>query len=159
VIWERNLPKGHRIPHGVGMAVSPVIEGSLVLTVVGGAWNKTTGEPVWTNAEKNKGFEFSSPVVVRLDDKPQAVFVTGSELVSVQPDDGKVLWRFPWDHNEGDAATPLVIGRQLFVSSGGCALLAPTGSGQPKVVWKTAGVMDNYWATAVCDGQHLYGIS
>ncbi|OAI38684.1 hypothetical protein AYO40_01635 [Planctomycetaceae bacterium SCGC AG-212-D15] len=144
---------------GAGMAVSPLIEGNLVLTVVGGALNRATGEPLWTTAEKNKGFEFSSPVIVRVGDKSQAVFVTGSELVAVQPDDGKVLWRFPWVYCEGDAATPLVIGRHLFVSSGGCALVAPAVSGDPKVVWKTDGVMDNYWATAVCDGQHLYGIS
>ncbi|OAI38926.1 hypothetical protein AYO40_01430, partial [Planctomycetaceae bacterium SCGC AG-212-D15] len=159
VIWERNLPKGHRVPYAQGMMVSPILEGNLVLTVVGGAWNRTTGEPVWTNAEKTGGFEFSSPVVVRVGRKSQAVFVTGTQLVAVQPDDGKVLWRYPWTHNEGDAATPVVIDGQIFVSSGGCALLTPAASGEPRVLWKEDRTMDNYWATAVCDGKYLYGIS
>jgi len=174
VVWQQDLlqlfpPSPRRTWARYGMMRSPLIEGDRVLTAPGrkgagvAAFHKTTGKVLWQSTDDGAGFP--SPVLLSLGAKKQAIFVTGVGVLAVQPADGKELWRFPWA-DDGDAVvpTPLVIGEQVFLSSGplGCVLLAPAVSGPPKVVWEKKGsqaVMDNYWATAVFHDKHLYGIS
>lgn len=174
VVWQNDLlqlfPRNLRTGWShYGIMVSPLIEGDTVLTAPGRkgagvvAFHKTTGKLIWQSTSDGAGFP--SPVQLRIGGNKQAVFVTGVGVLAVQSDNGKELWRFPWE-NEGDAVvpTPLVIGEQVFLSSGplGCVLLAPKDSGPPTVVWKKQGpspVMDNYWATSVFHDKYLYGIS
>lgn len=100
------------------------------------------------------------------DGARQAVFFTAAGLLAVDPKSGKELWQVPWVTDyDCNICTPLVIGDQLFVASGekvGCALLKVAAKGKPSVVWESKGpksVLMTYWANAVAQDKHLYGLS
>jgi outer membrane protein assembly factor BamB len=152
-----------------GVSFSPLIEGDLVLTNPGGtngssivAFNKITGEIVWKNLDDPAAY--SSPVAVTIDGKRQVLFFTSSGLVSVAPEDGALLWRYPWDTRFGaNVATPIVVSRYVFISSNydkGCALLdvssSADGSWQARPVYEH-NRMRNHFSTSVYYQEHLYG--
>lgn len=171
IVWQHDLLKEFAAKNiDWGLSASPLIEGDLVLVMAGGkgagvaAFHKADGKLVWKNTDDKPSY--ASPVILTADGKRQAIFFTAVGVLAVEPTSGKELWRVPWKTDyDVNIATPLVIGNQLFVSSGenvGCALLQVPGSGQPKVVWQDKGpksVMKSYWATAVLHDKHLYGIS
>src|SRR5262249_28106621 len=78
----------------------------------------------------------------------------------------KELWRVSWTTEyDCNICTPLVIGDQMFVSSGeevGCTLFKLKADGPPDIVWESKGAkssMLNYWANCVAFDGHLYGFS
>jgi outer membrane protein assembly factor BamB len=165
VVWQRDLLqefKGGNTPWG--MTVSPLIEGDLVLTVSGGAGagvialNKATGKLVWKST--NDALGYASPVVMKVGDEKQALFLNNEGIVAVKLDDGKERWRFPWPgESDVNSATPLVVGnRLLLAASDAGVLLEPVVSGEPKKVWGPMAAMNTYWATAVSHDGRLYGI-
>lgn len=171
VVWQHDLFKEFDAKNiDWGTSASPLIDGELVIVVPGGkaggvaAFHKKDGKLAWKAADDKAGY--ASPIVMTVDGKKQAIFFTAVGLLAVQPGDGKELWRQDWKTaHDVNIATPLIVGNQLFVSSGegvGCAMLTPTASGAPKAVWQDKGpksVMKNYWATAVLHNGYLYGIS
>jgi outer membrane protein assembly factor BamB len=171
VVWEHDLLKEFAAKNiSWGLCASPVIEGKLVLALPGGkgagvaAFNKEDGKLVWKTGDDKAAY--ASPVVLTVDGKRQAVFFTAVGLLGVRLDDGKELWRLAWKTEfDCNICTPLVIGDQIFVSSGekvGCALLKVRSEGPPEVVWESKGVkcvLTNYWANSVVHGKHLYGFS
>jgi len=167
VVWERNLLKEFKSRSTLwGMTVSPLAEGNLVLTVSGGkgagvvALNKMTGEVVWKQTDDK--LAFSSPVVMSVAGQKQAIFLTDVGIVAVQLGDGTVRWRFPWvgGGSELYGASPLVVGSELFLATGDdSALITPTRSGDPKVVWGPNETLRTYLSTAVHHKQHLFGTS
>jgi hypothetical protein len=93
--------------------------------------------------------------------------------VSLAPDNGQLLWRYPWPTpNEVNSATPIWLqghaGDQVldyvFLSSGygvGCALLkviaSPDGSLQVQRVF-ASNQLRNHFSTSVFQGGYLFGI-
>lgn len=153
-----------------GLSASPLIEGDLVLALPGGkgagvaAYNKETGKIVWKVSDDKAAY--ASPVVVSVDGTRQAVFFTAAGLRGIDAKSGKEQWTVPWlTEYEVNIATPLVLGEQIFVSSGekvGCALFKLSAKDRPTVVWESKGpksIMVNYWANSVASDKHLYGLS
>jgi hypothetical protein len=69
---------------------------------------------------------------------------------------GLVEWKTAWDVN---AATPVVVGERLFISSGydhGCALIDFSSGAQPRIVWENKS-MRNQMSGCVLVDDHLYG--
>jgi outer membrane protein assembly factor BamB len=171
IVWERNLLKEFKAKNiSWGLSASPVLDGDLVLAVPGGkgasvaAFHKKTGDVVWKSGNDQAGY--ASPVVATVGGQKQYIFFTGDALLAVTPDMGKELWRIPWViEYKVNICTPLLMGDQLFVSTGeheGCALYQLAASSAPKVVWESKGkksVMANYWANSVAHEGHLYGLS
>lgn len=170
ILWQHDLLKefgGKNIEWG--LSASPAIAGDLVLAEPGAtgagvaAFSKESGKLAWKTGDDKASY--ASPVLINAGGKSQAVFFTATGLLAVQPDSGKEIWRVNW-HTDYDCniATPLVIGDQLFVSSGekvGCALLK-VGTAKPTAVWESKGagsVMITYWANAVVHDKHLYGLA
>ena len=126
-----------------GFAGSPTIEGNLVLVDAGGAGastlalEKTTGATMWKSGDDEAGY--ASPVVAMIAGKKTVVMFKAKDLVGLDLKDGKELWRSPWKTSYNiNAATPLVIGDKVFISSGygsGCALFAVKGGGISEL-WK-----------------------
>jgi outer membrane protein assembly factor BamB len=170
VVWQQDLFKDFNAKNiDYGIAASPLIEGDLVLALPGSgggltAFNKTTGKLAWKVAEDSAAY--SSPIAMTVGGKKQLIFFTAAGVVALETADGKELWRVPWKTDfDCNIATPLIVGQKLFVSSGesvGCAMLEPSLSGAPKVVWESKGpksTMMNYWSTCVLHDNHLYGMS
>lgn len=171
IAWQHDLLKEFSAKNiEWGLCASPLVDGDLVLAIPGGkgagvaAFNKETGKLAWKTGDDKAAY--SSPVIMNVGGKPQAIFFTAAGVLAVEPGTGTEFWRVPWKTAyDCNIATPLVIGDQLFVSSGekvGCALLKPAGTAKPSVVWESKGpksVMMTYWATAVAHDKYLYGMA
>jgi outer membrane protein assembly factor BamB len=128
------------------------------------ALDKRSGKTLWKTGDDKAAY--ASPVPVTVGGQRQVIFFTAPGLLAVKADDGKELWRVPWETEyDVNICTPLVIGNQLFVASGegvGSALFELNAQGPPKVLWESKGkkgVMTTYWANAVVHDGYLYGLS
>jgi outer membrane protein assembly factor BamB len=171
-VWRHNLLEEFHAPNlRWGVSFSPLVEGDLLLTMPGGpggdslaAFHKKTGELVWKTGSDPAGY--GSPVACTAAGVRQVLFFTGTGLVSVAPDSGKVYWSFPWETSFGcNVATPIVRGDYVFLSSGygkGCALLKVEakdgGALGARAVYET-NQMCNHFASSVLYMDHLYGFN
>jgi outer membrane protein assembly factor BamB len=168
-LWQHDLAHEFSAPRPAwGVSFSPLIEGDLLLTNPGGpngssivAFNKITGDEVWKSL--NDPPAYSSPIAATIDGRRQILFFTHDGLVSVAPQEGALLWRFPWDTRFGaNVATPIVVSHYVFISSNydkGCALLDVSISASS---WQVRPVyehnrMRNHFSTSVYYKEHLYG--
>jgi outer membrane protein assembly factor BamB len=170
VLWQKMLPDEFRaaIPTW-GIACSPLIEGDLVVVQPGGrdgsvaAFDRVTGERRWAAGSDVNGY--SSPVAATCAGVRQVIAVTGESILGVRAADGNTLWRHEWrTANNGNIATPIVVGDYVFVSSGygkGCVLLRlePDGSGVKAgvVYFRRGRVMKNHHSSCVYRDGFLYG--
>lgn len=163
-VWFKHFQKdfGGRRPQW-GFAGSPTIEGNLVLLDVGGegastvALDKTTGNLVWKSGNDEPGY--ASVSVANVGGKRTAIVFKATHLVGLDVKDGRELWRTPWKTSyDVNAATPLVVGDRIFISSGygsGCALISING-GKASEVWRNKNLKAHVNTAAVWEG-HVYG--
>jgi outer membrane protein assembly factor BamB len=170
VVWQHNLLSDFGMKNTTwGLSASPLVEGNVVLAIPGApgagvaAFDKKTGHLAWKLGDDKAAY--ASPVAVTVGGQRQLIFFTAAGLLAASPD-GKELWRVPWKTEfDCNICTPLVIGNDLFVSSGeqvGCAMFRLSPGGAPEVAWQSKGkkgVMTNYWANSVAVDGYLYGLS
>jgi outer membrane protein assembly factor BamB len=151
-------------------AASPVIEGDLIYVAAGGAGqsllgiDKKTGKVVWKTADDK--ITHATPVVATILGEKQVIFFTQKGLVSVTPDAGKELWRYPFRYSTSTAASPVVCGDIVYCSAGydvggGACKIAKSGSGFTATeIWRTTGnkAVPNHWSTPVYKDGYLYGM-
>lgn len=161
VLWGKDLRTlvGAKEP-GWGFAGSPLIHGNLVIYNVGAAGtalDKRTGRLVWKSGPGPAGY--ASPVPFTLGGKRAVALFSATEIVAVDPANGKPLWRYPWrTQYDVNAADPVISGNTVFISSNygkGGALLRVTGN-RATPVWQNRN-MRNFFGTCVLIGGHLYG--
>lgn len=168
-VWHSDLMADFDAPLPQwGFSFSPLVEGDLLLTSPGGpdgkslvAFDKLTGKVRWQQLDDPAGY--SSPVISTAAGVRQAVFLTGTGLVGLNPKTGDLYWRFPWPTpNLANVATPIVRGDYVFISSGysmGCALVRISREGEGlavKQVYRN-NLMRNHYATCVFYKDYLYG--
>jgi outer membrane protein assembly factor BamB len=169
-IWRQDLEKtlGSRPPTW-GISTSPMVEGELLILDAGGsdgnsivALNRGTGELVW-NAETDKA-GYSTPLPLTVGGSRQVVMFTGTQVVSVDPADGRVLWKRPWKTAyDVNAATPVFIPpNRLFLASGyatGGALFELEVDGETTYVrqlWDSP-KMRSQFSTSIYHQGQIYG--
>ncbi len=150
-----------------GFSSSPLIEGNLVLVEAGGkdgksivAFNKTTGDVVWTTHTDEVGY--SSPISIDFGGTRQIIFLTSKTLLSLAPENGQIYWKYPWP--EGiNIATPIFIpDDKIFISASydkGAVLLKMIADGNGigiEETWKSR-VMKNHFNSSVLQDGYLYG--
>ncbi len=172
VLWSHDLPKEHKgKPADYGMACSPLVVGERVIVQLGTpqaavvAYDIPNGKLAWKAGSDPAGY--SSPALLDVAGRKQVVAFTGGSVLGLSPEDGKVLWRHPYETDfECNIATPLAVKGQVFVSSGenhGCVLLAIKPSGEAfeaEEAWSSQGagsVLRNEWQTSVLLDGYLYG--
>jgi outer membrane protein assembly factor BamB len=170
IVWQHNLLGEFGAKNITwGLAASPLIDGNLVLAIPGAAgagvaaFDKHNGKPVWKLGDDKAAY--ASPVAVTVGGQRQLIFFTAAGVLGSSAD-GKELWRVPWKTEfDCNICTPLVLGDNLFVTSGeqvGCAMFRLSPGGAPEVVWQSKGkkgVMTNYWANSIAYEGYLYGLS
>lgn len=130
-VWYKHYQKDFRAKRPQwGFAGSPLIEGNLVVCDVGGrdastvAFDKTNGKVVWKSGEDEAGY--ATPLAAEIAGRRTIVVFKASHLIGLDAQSGRELWRQPWKTSyDVNAATPLIIGNQIVVSSGyghGCGL-------------------------------------
>jgi outer membrane protein assembly factor BamB len=164
-IWYKHYQKdlGGRRPDW-GFAGSPTVEGNLLICDVGGrnastvALNKGNGNTVWKSGDDSAGY--ASPVVATIGGRRMAVLFKAKHVVGLDVKSGAELWRTPWKTSyDVNAATPLVLGDKIFVSSGygtGCGLIAVAGN-TPKEVWRNKNLKAQINSPVAWEGC-LYGV-
>ena len=66
------------------------------------ALDKMTGETIWASESLNDGSSYVSPLLIEVKGKQQIVNLTEKYVFGVNPDDGKIVWKY----NYGEAANP-----------------------------------------------------
>ncbi|TWU51746.1 outer membrane protein assembly factor BamB family protein [Rubripirellula reticaptiva] len=128
VLWQRTFV----VDDSVGPGSSPVIhQGNVILTCDGMdkqfvvAVSLATGETIWktdrptidaSNEEYRKSY--STPLLIQVDGKTQAVIPCAQWCVAYDPQTGQELWRV--DHGNGFSVTPMpsFAGGKLIFSTG-----------------------------------------
>lgn len=167
-VWKQSLWKkfkGNVLQHGY--ASSPVAYKDMVIVLVGGkdagivALNKSDGSVVWKSETFKNGY--ATPKLITVDGQDQLVTFMSQELVAVDPNDGKLQWRYP--HEDSNMSQPIWsdADNMLLVSgaqqgSRGLRLTVDNGETKVEEVWATRKVKF-FHVNSIAVGDHVYGSS
>jgi len=168
VIWSKDIKQlGAKVPEW-GFSSSPLIMDNMMFIDAGIALalDKNNGDLIWKTKDygvahgiKNPGGGYSSPVLFTLNGTKKLAIFNSSGLVIFNPKDGKELMLHPWKTSYNvNAATPVVSGDKIFISSGygvGGALIQVSGA-KPNVIWENKN-MKNHFASCILWQGNLYG--
>jgi len=169
VVWSKDLVEeyGSSVIEWQS-AASPLIDGDLVFVSCKAAgkcllaFRKSDGSEAWKGQDDI--MTQASPVAATIAGVRQIIFFARPGLVSVAPESGSVLWRYPFPFSTATAASP-VVGEDIVY----CSAAYGVGAGAVRIasagpqlsatqVWRTPGANMNHWATPVFHGGYLYGI-
>lgn len=168
--WRREFSKLYpRTSPLYGTAMSPVVEGGLLIAHVGGhdkgaltAFDAETGAVRWSN--DIDGPAYSSPIIVTLAGVRQVVTCMQKDFAGVDVATGKLLWKLPaksqYDTNSVTAIAykdTLILSRE---EQGLTAIRLAKQGGEivPREVWNNKENM-LYLSTPVLQGNILFGFS
>ena len=176
VVWSVDLFRetgGRNISWGI--SESPLVLGDRVLVSPGGrdagfaAFDRETGELLWTAADDEAGY--ASPMPVSLPGAPHVVFFSGERAAGVRAEDGALLWNYRGASNRtANVATPILApgdagAIRLFLSSAygtGAALLElrsdAAGGVTAEELYFTRNMRAHHATPLLVDGV-LYGFS
>jgi outer membrane protein assembly factor BamB len=169
--WSRNIvaENGAELVHWA-MAASPLIVDDTVVVQPGGrkgasmvAYNRLTGKPVWKSLDDRQAY--TTPMLVTLAGQRQILTVTAERAVGLRPEDGALLWDYPWTTEyDANAAMPLVVDQtHFFISAGyghGAALVEVARAGEKfsaRTVWKSIRMKNKFSASVLHEG-YIYGL-
>jgi outer membrane protein assembly factor BamB len=171
VIWGKNILSDNQAKNlPWAMAASPLIVDDKVIVLPGGtsgksvvAYNKNSGAPVWRVLNDTQAYV--SPMLVELAGRRQIVVVSASRVVGLAPENGALLWEYPWNTDMGiNVSQPVMVDRnRFFISSGygkGAALVEVKGSGNSftaSTVWENNN-MKNKFNSSVLHNGYVYGL-
>ncbi|HAV63964.1 MAG TPA: alcohol dehydrogenase [Verrucomicrobiales bacterium] len=150
-----------------GLDCSPLVDAGLVMVQVGGgrgrgiaAFDVNDGNLRWSATDHEAGY--SSPVAATIDDRRYAFFFTREGLVAADPVSGRSWFQFPWksrDGNSVNAASPVVFGNRIFLSSsyGTGAIVLQVEGDQVRPYWRGDDKLSNHYATSVHHRGMLFG--
>jgi len=161
VVWSKNLSAELRLrPPGWGFACSPLIDGDMLYVDVGVvvAMNKNTGAVKWKTPNTKPGY--SSPAILSLGGKKVLAVFSAKAFRLLDAAGGRELASLPWPTEyDVNAATPLIDGDKIFVSSGyrkgRSALLQVTDAGL-REVWGNKD-LKNMFSTSVIYKGYIHG--
>jgi outer membrane protein assembly factor BamB len=170
LLWRKDFRKDFsRTSPDYGVAMSPLVEGDVVIVHAGGTGNgallaldSAKGTVRW--AWKGDGPAYASPIVARFSGVPQVITQTQSHVVAVALADGRALWQIPFTTDfDQNIVTPVVVG-DLLIYSGNQKPLAAVRVTQQGSKWSTTQAwqneaLPNYMSTPVVVGQTLYGLT
>jgi outer membrane protein assembly factor BamB len=168
-VWSHDLWKefgGNVLDHGYSS--SPLEYKDTVIVLAGGAGksivalDKKDGHVVWGALDFQNSY--SSPRIFNINGQEQLVTFMATELIGVDPTNGKLLWKYGHENQwKQNINMPVVVGgNQLFLSASeaGSRGLKVTrnedGTSAVSEVWSTRKVQF-YHVTTVLDGDWVYG--
>jgi outer membrane protein assembly factor BamB len=160
-LWQQKITD-YTVHQGYGS--SPVVYGPLVIAIAdnkgSGAivgFDRVTGEVVW-KMERPALPNYTTPIIMTIGGKDQAVLVGQDKIVSLDPLTGKQNWEM--DGATTECVTSTVGDGTYLVTSGGypenhISVVRSDGSGE--VVWRNE--MRVYVPSMIIHDGHLYGVS
>lgn len=172
LVWSKDLYKDFpgATAMGRGYSGSPMAYKDTIIVTIGGpnhaviALNPRDGSLVWQALDYSNAP--SSPIVINVDGQEQLVTFLGDDIVGMNPDNGKLLWRHEHKTDYGlNISTPVWgSGNILFITSaysGGSKAIQLTRSGDrttAKELWST-NRMRVHFGNAIRIGEHVFGSS
>ena len=171
VVWQRDFIQefGGKGPD-FEAAASPLVVGDLVLLngPTGGSGeklmgiNKFNGNTIWTGPSAK--VTHSTPSYLNLFDTPQVLFYTVGGVISVTPETGKELWRYPFSVTVSTSMSP-VVGDNIVYHSAAYAVgaraarLTKSGTSfQISEIWRKKNELITFWSTPIYYNGHLFGL-
>jgi outer membrane protein assembly factor BamB len=173
LIWQHNITEDAEssIPEW-GFSGSPLIHNNLVIVIAGGnqersllAYETETGKLSWSGG--NAGASYSSPFLTTVAGQQQIIAFNSRQIVSHNPDNGSVLWSYPWGKGFPHVSIPIPYQtNQLLFSSGygvGAELLQidppspQTNAWQAERIWRS-GRMKAKFSNLVSKEGFAYGL-
>jgi outer membrane protein assembly factor BamB len=174
VIWRKNILADNGARNiSWGMSASPLVVDDKVVVLPGGsadrsvvAYNELTGAPVWKVLGDEQAY--TSPMLATIGGVRQIVVVSAIRAVGLTPENGTLLWEYPWVTSMGiNVAQPLIFKHngsdRIFLSASyghGAAVFELTKSGdrfQTKTIWENQR-MKNKFTSSVLHNGHIYGL-
>ncbi len=171
VLWSRNILADNGAANLTwGMACSPLVVDEKLIVLPGGspgksvvAYHKLTGEPVWKAFDDKQSY--TSPMLVTLAGRRQILTVSATRAMGLAPEDGKLLWQYPWNTEyDINSAQPVVVSpNRFFISAGyghGAAVVevTPDGGGfAARTVWQNNRMKNKFNSSVLYEG-HIYGL-
>jgi outer membrane protein assembly factor BamB len=162
-LWQVDTLRQFHAPNlYFGCSCSPLLDGDRVLLNVGGkgasvvAFDREKGSVLWKGQDDPASY--ASPILVGLGKDRQAIFLTGASVLSLNPADGSLFWRYQIaDKFKESATTPMRAGDVLLagsIGSGSVGLKLETKGGKPAAaeVWKNP-ELTCYFSTPVAVGK------
>jgi outer membrane protein assembly factor BamB len=162
-VWRKEITP---YQFDVCMGSSPVLYRDTVLLQCDGlagtsrlvAFDRKDGKVKWQRKRPGQGFCHSTPVLVRLRDKPLLLVAASNQVQGVDPEDGKVLWSC---QAAGDTASPVLGGGLVYCDGGRGGMgvaVEPGGKGDVTKShrrWKLDSVPEGF-SSPVIVGEYLY---
>ena len=150
-----------------GTSASPLVVDNTVVVLPGGgngqsvvAYDRQSGKRVWSALDDRASY--SSPMLVTLAGVRQILTFTATRLVGLSPENGTLLWEFPWTTGT-NASQPLITAPdRVFISTEyGAAMLqlAAGADGQltARELWRTNRMNNKFTSPVLHDG-FIYGL-
>jgi outer membrane protein assembly factor BamB len=154
-----------------GMAASPLVVDDLVVVLPGGpagrsvvAYDRRTGTRRWSALNDKQAY--SAPMLATIDGRRQMLIITSRRVVSLTPENGELLWEYPWPTaNDINASQPVILppGNRVLLSSGyghGAAAIEVTSNGGrhgTRLLWEHGRLKNRFSSSVVHDG-FIYGL-
>jgi outer membrane protein assembly factor BamB len=174
--WSKNILTDNAATNKHwAMAGSPLVVEDMVIVTPGGptsngggrsivAYNRETGAPVWHSL--NDRAAYTSPILADLAGRKQIVWIGAERAVGIAPEDGKLLWEYPFPAGmDMNCSQPIAVDEShvLLSSSdaGGAAMLEISKTGKSDVftvreAWKTNRFKNKFNSSVIRDG-YAYG--
>jgi outer membrane protein assembly factor BamB len=169
VLWTKSLVSdlGGKLQDW-GYTESPLVVGDVVICTPGGSQgtlaglDTQTGKVVWRSKDVTDNAQYSSPILISHEGKPQVVQLIMNKVFGVDPKSGALLWKHDFPGRVAVIPTPIYSDGIVYVTAGygvGCAAfkLGPGNSVEP--LYQDNKVMKNHHGGVVLVGGHLYGHS
>lgn len=174
VVWSHDIQAqndGQNMTGGIkqwGNAMSPIVEGDVVMVAGGGAgqtflfFDRKTGKVMGKHGDEK--ITHASPTPVEIGGQRQVVFFTQQGLTSLDAKAGAVLWHADFPFSTSTAASPLVEGDIAYCSAGygvGAGAFQISKSGKTwkaTELWRQKGKLPNHWSSPIVYKGHIYGL-
>lgn len=149
-----------------GYTESVLIDGDRLYCTPGGsqgtmaALNKKTGKVIWRSTGLTDQAQYSSPILIQHQGRPQLVQLVMRKVFGLDPASGDVLWKADFPGRTAVIPTPIYHDGHLFLTAGygvGCRLLKLDGA-EPEVVYEERDITNHHGGVILVDG-NLYGHS
>lgn len=167
ILWKSDLVKdlGGKLQNW-GYTESVLVVGDKIICTPGGkqgtmaALDKKTGKVLWRSAGIKDEAQYSSPILITHEGKPQVVQLLTKKVFAVDPDNGELLWQAGFPGRTAVIPTPIYSDGYLYVTAGyetGCRLFK-LGGKEPALVYENKNMVNHHGGVILVDGK-LYGHS
>ena len=166
-LWRTNiLADAGAVNVDHGTSASPLVVDNTIVVLPGGgngqsvvAYDRQSGKRVWSALDDRAAY--SSPMLVTLAGVRQILAHTEMRLVGLSPEDGTLLWEFPWRTPNASAQPLITAPDRVFISAEtDAALLQLTsvdGRLMAQELWRTTR-MNNKFTSPVLHEGFIYGL-